>query len=86
MTCYHGRQLGHMRRDCPRRKSSQGSAAEHTEQTDMQGTFVPLHLLTGVAFKLDGSYSFIVASCVIESGLEVEDFREARCGCSSPRM
>ena len=26
---------------------------------------------------------FINASCVIESGLEVEAFREAMCGCSS---
>ena len=49
----------------------------------MQGTFLPLHLLTIVAFKLDASNSFIVASYVIESGLEVETFREAMCGCSS---
>ena len=49
----------------------------------MQGTFLPLHLLPRVAFKLDASNSFIVASCVIESGLEVEAFREAMCGCSS---
>ena len=42
----------------------------------MQGTFLPLHLLTRVAFKLNASYSFIVASCVIESDLEVEAFRE----------
>ena len=49
----------------------------------MQGTFLLLHLLTRVAFKLDASYSFIVASCVIESGLEVEACREAMCGCSS---
>ena len=34
-------------------------------------------------FKLDASYSFIVASCVIDLGLEVEAFRETRCGCSS---
>ena len=40
--------------------------AEHTEQPDMQGMFLLLHLLTRVAFKLDASYSFIVASCVIE--------------------
>ena len=57
--------------------------AEHTEQPDMQGTFMLLHLLTRVSFKLDASNSFIVASCVIESGLEVEAFREAMCGCSS---
>ena len=49
----------------------------------MQGTFLPLHLLTRVAFELDASYSFINASCVIDLGLEVEAFREARCGCSS---
>ena len=49
----------------------------------MQGTFLPSHLLTRVAFKLDASYSFIVASCVMDLGLEFETFREARCGCSS---
>ena len=42
----------------------------------MQGTFLLLHLLTRVAFKLDTSNSFIVASCVIGLGLEVEAFRE----------
>ena len=42
----------------------------------MQGTFLLLHLLTRVVFKLDASNSFIVASCVIELGLEVEAFRE----------
>ena len=57
--------------------------AEPTEQLDMQGTVLLSHLLTIVAFKLDTSHSFIVASCVIESGLEVEAFRETRCGCSS---
>ena len=45
----------------------------------MQGTFLPLHLLTRVAFKLDASYSFINASCVTDLGLEVKAFREARC-------
>ena len=49
----------------------------------MQGTFLLLHLLNWVAFKLDASYSFINASCVIDLGLEVEAFRETRCGCSS---
>ena len=39
--------------------------------------------MTRVAFKLDASYSFINAFCVTELGLEVEAFREARCGCSS---
>ena len=72
-----------MRRDCPRRQRSHGIAVEHTEQPDMQGMFLLLHLLTRVAFKLDASNSFIVASCVIESSLEVEAFRESMCGCSS---
>ena len=36
-----------------------------------------------MAFKLDAFYSFINASCVIDLGLEVEAFRETRCGCSS---
>ena len=56
MTCYHCRQPGHMRRDYPRRQRSQGTAAEHTEQPDMQGMFLLLHLLTRVAFELDASY------------------------------
>ena len=34
-------------------------------------------------FKLDASYSFLVASCVMDLGLEVETSRESRCGCSS---
>ena len=49
----------------------------------MQGTFLLSHLLSRVAFKLDASYSFINSSCVMDLGLEVEAFREARCGCSS---
>ena len=57
--------------------------AEHTEQRDMQGTFLLLHLLTRVAFKLDASYSFINTSCVTNLDLKVEAFREAMCGCSS---
>ena len=36
-----------------------------------------------MTFKLDALYSFVVASCVINLGLEVEAFRETRCGCSS---
>ena len=36
-----------------------------------------------MAFKLDASYSFINASCVVDLGLEVEAFRETRCGCFS---
>ena len=39
--------------------------------------------MTRVAFKLDASYSFIVASCVIDMGVKAETFREAMCGCSS---
>ena len=39
--------------------------------------------MTRVAFKLDASYSFIVASCVMDLGLEVKAFREARYRCSS---
>ena len=49
----------------------------------MQGLYLLLHLLTRVAFKLDASYSFVVASCVMDLGLEVEASREARYGCSS---
>ena len=52
--------------------------AEYTEQPDMQGTFLPSHLLTRAAFKLDASCSFIVASCVMDLGFEFETFREAR--------
>ena len=76
MTCYHCRQPGHMRRDCPRRQRSHGIETERSDLPDMQGTFLLLHLLTRVAFKLDASNSFIVASCVIGLGLEVEAFRE----------
>ena len=57
--------------------------AEHTEQPDMQGAFLLLHLLTRVAFKLDESYSLINASCVTDLDLEVEAFREAMCVCSA---
>ena len=59
--------------------------AEHTEQSDMQGTFLLLHLLIRLAFELDASYSFINASCVIDLDLVVEAFREAMCGCFSLR-
>ena len=85
MTCYHCRQPWHMRRDCTRRQRSQGTVVEHTEQPDMQGTFLLLHLLTRIVFELNASYSFINASCVTDLGLEVEAFREAEamCGCSS---
>ena len=40
------------------------------------GTFLLSHLLTRVAFELDASCSFIIESCVIGLGLEVEAFRE----------
>ena len=43
----------------------------------MQCTFLLSHLLTRVAFKLDASNSFIVASYVIKLDLEVEAFRKA---------
>ena len=43
----------------------------------MQGTFLLLHLLTRVAFKMDTTYSFIVASCMKGVGLEVEASRKA---------
>ena len=46
--------------------------AKHTEQPDMYGTFLLFHLLTRVAFKLDASYSFIVASSVMDLSLKVE--------------
>ena len=49
----------------------------------MQGTFSLSQLLTRVTFKLDVSYSFFVASCVMDLGLGVVTSREARCGCSS---
>ena len=42
----------------------------------MQGTILLSQLLTRVVFKLDASNSFIVASCVIGLGLDVEAFRE----------
>ena len=42
----------------------------------MQGTFLLSHLLTRVVFKFNALNSFIVASCVIGLGLEVEAFRE----------
>ena len=57
--------------------------AKHLEQLDVQGTFLLLHLLTRVAFKLDASYSFIVASCMKGVGLEVET-SEIPCYVSSP--
>ena len=62
-----------------------GTETERSDYPDMQGTFLLSHLLTIVAFKLDASNSFIIAYCMIELGLEVEAFRETRCGCSSLR-
>ena len=43
----------------------------------MHGPFLLLLLLSRVAFKLDASYSFIVASCIKGVGLEVEASRIA---------
>ena len=83
MTCYHCCQPGHMRRDCPRRQRFRGTETKHSDQRDEQGTFLLSHLLNRVAFKLDASYSFIVASRVMDLGLEVKAFREAMYGCSS---
>ena len=59
--------------------------AEHPKQPNVQGMFLLLHLLTRVAFKLDASYSFIVASCVKGVGLEVEASRKAVVRMFSPR-
>ena len=60
--CYLCRQLGHMRRDFLRRVSWY-CKLEHTKQPDMQGTFLLLHLLTRVEFKLYASYLFI--KCIL---------------------
>ena len=85
MTCYHCRHPGHRRRDCPIGQRSHGIETERSDFRDMQGTFLLSHLLTRVAFKLDAPNSFIIASYVIELGLEFEAFRETICGCSSLR-
>ena len=50
--------------------------AEHADQPDMQVHFIPAFVFLCIMF-------IIVASCVIDLGLEVEAFREAMCGCSS---
>ena len=60
-------------------------STERPEQPNMQGTFLLLHLLTRVAFKLDASYSFIVASCMKGVGLEVEASRRSVVWMFSPR-
>ena len=39
MKCYHYRQPGRMRRDCPRRQRSHDTEAEHVDLPDMHGTF-----------------------------------------------
>ena len=54
----------------------------------MQGTFLLLHLLTRVAFKLDASYSFINASCVTGWAWRLRHLEKSLYGCSSlePRV
>ena len=46
--------------------------AEHAGQSDMQGTFLLLHLLTRVLFKFECIIFIIVASYVIDLNLEIE--------------
>ena len=45
---------------------------ELTDQSIIQGTFLPFHLWARVLFDSSASHSFIVASCVKELGLEVK--------------
>ena len=58
---------------------------EHPKQPNVKGTFLLLHLLNRVAFKLDASYSFIVVSCVKGVGLKVKTSRKAVVRMFSPR-
>ena len=56
--------------------------SEHADQPDLQGTFLLLHLLT----RVFGCIIFIiVASCVIDLGLEVETSRKSVVWKFSPR-
>ena len=57
--------------------------AESADQPVIQGMFLLSCLWARVLFDFGALHSFIAASCVIGLGLEVEAFREARCGCSS---
>ena len=51
--------------------------AVRVDHLDMQGTFLLLHLLTRVLFKFGCIIFIIVASYVIDLGLEVETSRKA---------
>ena len=58
---------------------------ERADQPDMQGMFLLLHLLTRVFFKFGCIIFIIVASCMIDLGLEVETFGKAIVWEFSPR-
>ena len=59
--------------------------AKHADQSDMYGTFLLLHLLTRVLFKFECIIFIIVASYVIDLGLEVETSGKAVFWEFSPR-
>ena len=59
--------------------------AEHVDQPDMQGTFSLLHLLTKILLKFGCITFIIVASCMIDLGLEVETSRKSVIWEFSPR-
>ena len=59
--------------------------AEHVDQSDIQGTFLLLHLLPRVLFKFGCTIFITVASCVIDLNLEVETSRKAIVWEFSPR-
>ena len=59
--------------------------AKRADQSDMQGMFLLLHLFTRVLFKFRCIILIIVASCVIDLGLEVETSRKAVVWEFSPR-
>ena len=50
---------------------------EPADQPVIQGTFLLSHLWARILFDSGASHSFIVASCVIELGLEVEDLENS---------